>query len=56
MLDTDYTSYGLICTCQEIDLFITTVGWMMIRNVTKLRTVRSDGNMFRIINVTKLFD
>merc|ERR1712032_1465900 len=24
VLDTDYTSYGLICTCQEIDLFITT--------------------------------
>merc|ERR1712032_692384 len=24
VLYTDYTSYGLICTCQEIDLFITT--------------------------------
>merc|ERR1712007_91508 len=24
VLDTDYTSYGPICTCQEIDLFITT--------------------------------
>ena len=25
VLDTDYSSYALICTCQEIDLFITTV-------------------------------
>merc|ERR1712211_171206 len=24
VLDTDYSSYALICTCQEIDLFITT--------------------------------
>lgn len=24
VLDTDYSSYGLICTCQEIDLFFTT--------------------------------
>ena len=30
VLDTDYTSYGLICTCQEIDLFITTVNCMMM--------------------------
>merc|ERR1712080_8758 len=24
VLDTDYTSYGLVCTCQDIDLFFTT--------------------------------